>query len=350
MLNRWSFFSYVATLIILTPIAFVINHALGSDTQTLTHLKETLLFDYILDTLIVVFGVGFLALIFGVWSAYITTIYDFRFVGFYTFALALPFMIPTYIMGYIYSDIFGYFNFVHLFLRSIGVTAYFNILNINALIVIMSLALYPYAYLIVKASFLKNKSALLNPALSLGASYKKIFYEIILPLSRPAIVGSLALIMMESISEYGITEYYNVQTLTIAVFNTWFGLHDSKSASYLALIAMMIVLIILSIEKFSRGRTSYEVQDSNEEVKKERLTGSKLLVTYIFISLPIIFGFVIPLAWIVVYAYEYASSMLTQEFLGILTNSFISATLSAFLILLLSLFIAYTARIFLLFY
>ena len=120
MLNRWSSFSYILTFIILLPIALVINHALGAETQTLIHLKNTVLSEYISSTLILVVSVGFLTFILGVGTAYLTTFYHFRFVNFFVFALALPFAVPTYIMGYIYSDIFGYFNHFHMFLRSHG--------------------------------------------------------------------------------------------------------------------------------------------------------------------------------------------------------------------------------------
>ncbi|RLA74492.1 MAG: iron ABC transporter permease, partial [Epsilonproteobacteria bacterium] len=109
MINRWSPFSYILTIIIILPIALVVNHAFGSETQTLVHLKETLLWEYISSTLILVLAVGGFTLILGVGSAYLTTFYHFRFVNFFVFALALPFAIPTYILGYIYSDIFGYF-------------------------------------------------------------------------------------------------------------------------------------------------------------------------------------------------------------------------------------------------
>jgi iron(III) transport system permease protein len=210
----------------------------------------------------------------------------------------------------------------------------------------MSLALYPYVYLIVKASFEKSKSALLNPALSLGSSRKKIFFEIILPLSRPAIMGSLALVMMESISEYGITEYYNIKTLTPAIFNTWFGLHDSKSATYLAVMAMIMVLIVLSIEKYNRGKASYKIESSNAEVQKQSLKGYKLFLAYFFISIPVIFGFIIPLIWIGVYSYEYAATIVDEKFLTILKNSLFSSSLTAFIIMILAFFVAYTSRIF----
>jgi len=346
MLSRWSFFSYIVTFIMVLPIVYVINHALGGDTQTLAHLKETVLSEYVMDTSIVVFGVAFLTFVLGVGSAYLTTFYQFRFMGIFVFALALPFAIPTYIMGYIYADIFGYFNHFHLFLRSLGVQGYFNILNIYSAIIIMSLALYPYVYLLVKASFEKSKNTLLNPALSLGASRKKLFFKIILPLSRPAIVGSLALVMMESISEYGITEYYNIKTLTPAIFNTWFGLHDSKSATYLAVMAMLMVLIVLIIEKYNRGKASYKVEDSHKSVQKRALKGYKLFLAYFFLSVPILFGFIIPLIWMLVYSYEYASSILDEKYLHIMTNSFISSGLSALTIMILAFFVGYTSRIF----
>ena len=324
----------------------VVNHALGGETQTLAHLKEAVWMGYITDTLILVFGVAFLTFILGVSAAYVTTFYDFKFAGFFVFALALPFTIPTYVMGYVYSDIFGYFNHFHLFLRSIGVKEYFNVLNVYSVIAFMSLALYPYVYLIVKASFEKSKSALLNPALSLGGSRKKAFLQIILPLSRPAIIGSLALVMMETISEYGITEYYNVKTLTVAIFNTWFGLRDSQSAAFMAVIAMIMVLTVLSVEKYGRGKANYKIESSNAEVKKRSLQGYKLYLTYFFLSLPIVFGFVIPFVWIGVYSFEYSAKMLDDEFLTILKNSFFSATLSAFIIVTLAFLVGYTSRIF----
>ena len=346
MMNKWSIFSYIVTIIIVMPILLVVNHAMGAETQTMIHLKETVLTGYIIDTLIVVFSVAFLTLILGVGTAYITTFYHFRFAGLFVFALALPFTIPTYIMGYIYADVFGYFNHFHLFLRSMGIKEYFNVLNIYSVILVMSLALYPYIYLIVKASFEKSKNALLNPALSLGSSRKRVFFKIILPLSRPAIIGSLALVMMESISEYGVTEYYNIKTLTPVIFNTWFGLHDSRSAAYLAVVAMVMVLLILSIEKFSRGKAAYSTESSNTEVQKETLKWYKLYLTYFLFSLPVLFGFLIPFIWIIVYSATYVTTIFDAGFIKILSNSFITSALSAFIIIVLAFLISYTSRIY----
>ena len=346
LFNRWSLSSYLLTFIIFLPIVLVVHHAFGAETQTLVHLKDTIMSEYVSSTLKLVFGVAILSLILGVGAAYLTTFYQFRFVNFFVFALALPFAVPTYIMGYIYSDVFGYFNHFHLFLRSIGIKEYFNILNIYSVMVIMSLALYPYVYLIVKSSFEKSQSALLYPALSLGSSKGQLFFRLILPLSRPAIIGSLALVVMETISEYGITEYYNIKTLTPAIFNTWFGLHDSKSATYLAVMAMLIVLVVLSVEKYQRGKARYKIENASTEVKKERLKGPKLYLAYFVLSIPVIFGFFIPLGWVVVYSYEHASGIIDGKFISIIGNSFTSSLLSATIIMVLAFFIGYTSRIY----
>jgi iron(III) transport system permease protein len=123
-------------------------------------------------------------------------------------------------------------------------------------------------------------------------------------------------------------------------------LHDSQSAAYFAMIAMIIVLVVLSVEKYSRGKANYKIENSNTEVKKQTLKGYKLYLTYFFLSIPIIFGFIIPFIWIGVYSYEYAATILDDEFLTIITNSFISSSLSAFIIIVFAFFISYTARIF----
>jgi iron(III) transport system permease protein len=123
-------------------------------------------------------------------------------------------------------------------------------------------------------------------------------------------------------------------------------LRDSQSAAFMAVIAMIMVLTVLSVERYGRGKANYKIENSNAEVKKESLKGYKLYLTYFFLSLPIIFGFVIPFIWVGVYSFEYAANMLDEEFLTILKNSFFSATLSASIIMVLAFLVGYTSRIF----
>lgn len=348
VINKYTNISTLIVTILLLPIIAIFFYSLGGESDTLIHLKETVLNDYILNTLKLIFFVSILSLVFGVMSAYIISFYDFRFISIISILLALPFVIPTYILGYIYSDILGFFSPLHLFLKDIGLVdkGYFDVLNFNSVAVILSLGLYPYIYLIVKASFLKSSSALLYPALSLGKNKMQLFYQVILPLSRPAIIGSLALVIMEVVNEYGTVAYYGVDTLSTAIYSSWFGLGDPKSSAYLSMIAMSIIFVLLLIEKFSRGNSSYKSESIAKELKKEKLHGFKKFFVYIFVSIPIVFGFLIPFVWILFYSYKYAIEVIDDEFFEVIFNSFVASSLSAFFIICLALFISYTLRIY----
>lgn len=348
IINKYVLSSTFITAVLLLPIASILVYSFGGDSDTLIHLKETVLSDYIFNTLKLILFVSVLSLVFGVLSAYLTSFYTFKFLPIISILLALPFVIPTYILGYIYSDILGYFSPLHIFLKDIGLVEkeYFDVLNFNSVAVILSLGLYPYIYLIVKSSFLKSSSALLYPALSLGKSRLQLFYEVILPLARPAIIGSLSLVIMEVVNEYGTVSYYGVDTLSTAIYTSWFGLNDPKSAAYLSVVAMGIIFVLLSIEKFSRGNSSYKSESIAKELKKEKLCGYKKILAYFFLAIPITFGFLIPFIWILFYSFRYASEVIDEDFFEVIFNSLISSSLSALIIILLAFFISYTLRIY----
>lgn len=346
-INKYILSSTFLTLLIITPIIVLFLYSFGGSSETLDHLKETVLTGYILNTLKLILFVSILSLVFGVISAYLTVFYSFRFVGVFSILLALPFVIPTYILGYIYSDILGFFGPVHIFLKEIGLVdkQFFDVLNFNSVAVIMALGLYPYIYLIVKSSFLKSSANLLNPALSLGKTKFELFYRVILPLSRPAIIGALSLVIMECINEYGAVAYYGVDTLSTAIYSSWFGMNDPKSAAYLSVIAMSIVFILLMIEKFSQGKRSFKSESTSKEIKKDELKGYKKYLAYGFLSIPVTFGFLIPFIWIVYYSFKYALDVIDEDFWEVVINSFMASSISAMVIVLLAFFLAYSVRI-----
>ncbi|NKQ41250.1 MAG: iron ABC transporter permease [Sulfurovum sp.] len=339
--------SVIVIFVILLPIFSILVYSFGGDSDTLRHLLDTVLWGYVYNTLKLILYVSILSLVFGISAAYITTFYSFRFDKTISILLAMPFVIPTYIMGYIYSDIFGFYGPVHMLLKDLGLPtkSYFDVLHFNTIVVILSLVLYPYIYLIVKSSFLKNSTALLYPALSLGKNRYQLFWKVILPLSRPAIAGSLALVVMEVVNEYGAVAYYGVDTLSTAIFSSWFGLNDPKSAAFLSIIAMSIILVLLAVEKLSRGGSSYRSEPISKELVKDELKGIPKVLAYVFLFIPIFFGFVLPFIWIVIYSFKYATQMIDDEFLSAIVNSFVSASVSALIIIMLSFFISYSIRI-----
>jgi iron(III) transport system permease protein len=343
--KSWLSMTTGATLVVILPIILIVIYALGAQGETLQHLKDTVLLGYIGNTAKLLLFVSILSLIFGIGSAFLVTFYEFKFQKVYSIGLILPFVIPSYILGFIYSDIFGYFSYFHIFLMDLGIKSYFDILNFNTVSVVLALALYPYIYLIVRASFLKNANTLLNPALSLGMSREKALLKVVLPLSRVAIVGGLSLVLMETISEYGVVSYYGVDTLSTAIFSAWFGMGDSGSAAYISSIAMIFILVILLVEKFSQGKARYTLESASSPLKKIKLKGMKAFFAYTFLSIPLFFGFILPLIWIVVYTLKYAKERLDMEFFSVILNSFLASSFASFIIIFLSVVLAYTYRI-----
>lgn len=346
ILSSWINLSTILTFVLILPIGLIVYNALGAQSDTLIHLKETVLNDYIINTLILLVGVCSFSLIFGIGGAYFVTFYDFKYSGFFSIVLILPFIIPSYILGFIYSDILGFYGPLHLLLMDMGIKSYFDVLNMNSVVLILSLALYPYIYLIVKSSFAKHSSYLLNPALSLGVGKIKIFYKVILPLSRPAIVGALSLVMMETISEYGLVTYFGVDTLSTAVFTAWFGLNDSNSAAYISSIAMVMVFTILIVEKLNRGGAKYKVESVSTPIKKIKPKFLGQVGIIAFLSIPFVFGFLIPIIWIGIYSVEHFALILDDEFFQTILNSFGAAFISAIVVVSIAITLGYTARVF----
>ncbi|MBL0702648.1 MAG: iron ABC transporter permease [Sulfurospirillum sp.] len=341
----WLSITTGATLVVILPIILIVFYGLGTDGENLQHLKDTVLLKYIGTTAKLLLFVSILSLIFGIGSAFIVTFYEFRFQKTYTIGLVLPFVIPAYILGFIYSDIFGYYSYLHIFLMDLGFKNYFDVLNFNTVSFVLALALYPYIYLMVRASFLKNANTLLRPALSLGMSKEKALFRVVLPLNRVAIVGGLSLVLMETISEYGVVSYYGVDTLSTAVFKSWFDMGDSGSASYISSIAMIFILVILLIEKFSQGRARYTAESASLPFEKIKLKGIKAFFVHTFLSIPLLFGFVLPFIWIVNYTFKYAKERIDEEFFIVILNSFVASAFASFIIIILAVILAYTYRL-----
>jgi len=345
ILSPWGIYLILIFLLTTSSIFVVIIDGVFADSSTLNHLKETILNDVFLDTFLLVVWVGVVSLVFGVGSAYVVVFYNFTFKKVFEWLLVLPFAIPTYIMGYVYADYFGFLGEFHLFLKSIGIQWYFDFLSFTSLVFIIALSLYPYIYLLTRNAFLKQSSSLINVSKSLGMSGFSILLKIIIPLARPAIVVSLMLVIMETLNEYGAVSYFGVDTFSSAIFNAWFGLDDLASASYLSSITLLLVFIFLIIENISRKNAKYNLDNNDDTILPTKVgkIGNILCISSLFI--PVFFGFLFPFYQIIKGSFIYIH-LIDEEYLSIIMDSFLYASLFAFIITILALISVYVIRIF----
>jgi iron(III) transport system permease protein len=348
--NGWTVTLLLLSLLIGLPIYTLLIKLISSDGsgEVWTHLVDTVLADYVLNSLGLVLVVSILTLLLGVSSAWIVSTCDIPFRKHFEWVLILPLAIPTYIAAYTYAGIFDYTGPIQAFLRGngwIGVN-YIDIMNFWGIAVVMSLVLFPYVYVVARSSFINQSATLLEASRILGSSSWQTFFKIALPISRPAIIGGLSLVVMEVLNDYGAVKYYGVNTFTTGIFRAWFSLGDSSAAINLSSMLMLFIFILISAERWQRGsRLLDEGGHTGRPLQRYQLKGWKKLAAWLVCFIPLFLGFMAPVFQLFLWSYQTIEKVLNDDFIMLMTNSFSLALLSAFLCVSLSLIILYAVRL-----
>jgi len=351
-LNLKGIFSlgFIIGILVSLPAIIIFLHIFIGENENWTHIVDTVLSRYILNTLWIVVGVGLITAILGFVTAWLTTIYTFAFVRTLEVGLVLPLAFPTYIIAFTYDGMFGYtgsitqsiLDLLDLSLADVWIP---DILTIEGVIIVMSIVLYPYVYLISKASLINQSSNTLESARTLGASSFRLFFKVGIPLARPSIIAGSTLAIMEAISDYGAVNHYGVDTFTIGIFRTWNGLGDQAVSAKLAAFLMMFVLLIIITEKVLRGKRKFDTSGKqNRPISKIKLEGSKSFFAFIICFIPIFFGFIMPFIQMLIWSARYFFDVVDEEFVTLMFNSFALAGISSFIAIILSLFITFNTR------
>jgi iron(III) transport system permease protein len=344
----WLFFATVIAVLLLTCLFPLIYNSLQADDAWL-HLSTYLLPSYALNTLILVLGVSLGSLLLGVGTAYCITRFDFFGRTIIEKLLVLPLAIPSYLLAYALSGFFDYTGpfkqFVTvLFGTNIGENAYLDVQHIIGLIVVISVALYPYVYLAAKASFKQLSRQYVEVGYSLQLTANQTWRKIILPLAFPAIAGSLLLVVMECLNDYGASKYFGVNTLTTGVFRAWFSMNSLASASKIAAMLLGFILLLIWLKNLVQAKKKYVASKQATTTHKTKISFVKQGLVIAFCSLPIIIGLIIPIIYMV-YAWVQSSFDTGYvPYISLITNSFMLAFIVAFAAILISLLWQFTAH------
>lgn len=345
--NAWVVLSTILVSGILIPLFFVLSGLFNDGGEMWPHFLENLLFDYLSDTFLLIIGVGSLSVFFGVSSAWMVANYNFPGKRIFEFGLILPLAIPSYIAAYTYAGIFDFTGIVQQTLRAImgDNSPVIDIMNLPSICIILAFVLYPYVYIISRASFLSQSKTMLEVARSLGTSPWQTFMRVGMPLSRPAIIGGVSLVLMEVLNDYGAVKYFGISTFTTGIFRAWFSLGEANLALRLAAILLVVVFVIFFIEKQQRAKLSFSNNDvSSVAESKETISSKGLFFAYIFCGVPFLFGFLIPTTQLIVWASDTYLSVIDTSFFILIKNSFLLALVSSFICVLVSVIISYSIR------
>ncbi len=280
------------------PVIALIVISFGNSDGLWQHLFETVLIEYVLTTLALMFGVLIVSLIYGLATAWIITNFDFHFKRILDLLLILPAACPAYLVAYAYTDFFEYAGPVQGTLRNIfgwtnGSDYYFpEIRSIGGAIFVLSSVLYPYIYLLSRTAFRQTPTSLSDVSRIYGRSK---FWNVSLPLARPAVVAGSALVCMEVVSDFGTVEFFSLNTLTLGIFNVWIGMNNITAAAQISLFTFLFVVALLITEIKSRaGQRFNDTSQRQTNTAEKKVSGFKSLLFILICIFPIVCGFILP--------------------------------------------------------
>lgn len=347
----WRSILLLMAILTALPILAVFGFVFVPAPDVWQHLVDTVLKDYLSNTFWLAIGVSVGVLLIGIPAAWLNSMCDYPGRRIFEWALLLPLAMPAYIIAYTYTGMFDFSGPVQSSLRELtgwGYGDYYfpEVRSLQGAILMLSLVLYPYVYLLARAAFLEQSICVLEVSRTLGANKWQSFFRVALPLARPAIITGLSLALMETLADFGTVQYFGVSTFTTGIFRTWFGLGDSAAAAQLSAMLMSFVFILILMERWSRRKARYHHTTSKySRIKKYKLTGSTAWVATLVCLLPVLLGFLIPVGQLIYWSVTTAEEGLTSDFALLVGHSLLLASLAAIFALVLALILGYGKRI-----
>ena len=370
--DSWTVSTIVIAVLLSLPIWVVLSSVFVDARSIWQHLANTVLGTYVGNSLELMLGVGVGTTAIGVSTAWIVTLCSFPGRRLFESLLLLPLAAPAYILAYTYTNLLDYSGPIQTLLRkgfgwqSAQDYWFPNVRSIGGAIVMLTLVLYPYVYLLARSAFLTQSSRLLEASQNLGCSPWQSFWRVALPLARPAVVAGLSLALMETLNDFGTVEFFSVPTFTTGIYRTWFGMGERLAASQLAVLLLLFIFGLIALERVSRQQQRYyQNAGQGRSMSRYMLGGVRSISAIVVCSVPIILGFLLPVGMLLQLMgidsnatagdsrgdsdFPTASSAIVStpndRFWEFAYHSFLLAALTAAIAILVSIILAYAQRL-----
>ena len=352
-LRRVGVLTAVATLIavlLAVPVVAVFANVFFPGQGTWAHLASTVLPEYVVNTLWLLAGVSALVIFGGVATAWLVTMCQFPGQRLFEWTLILPLAMPAYIMAYAYTDFLQFTGPLQTWLREItGWQAreywFPDIRSVGGAIAMLGLVLYPYVYLVVRVAFLEQSVGIIEVGRTLGYGAWGSFFRIAMPLARPAIAAGTTLALMETLADFGTVSYFAVPTFTTGIFHAWLSMGDRVAAAQLSALLLGFVVLVLLLERLSRGRARFHNASGRKRPVRYQLRGIAALTAALICCVPLVLGFLLPSGLLLRMALVEGDAQFGARFVTLTLNSFTLSGVTAIAAVVLALIMAYAMRL-----
>ncbi|QSR36095.1 iron ABC transporter permease [Marinobacterium iners] len=349
----WYSVAWGSALLVMLPVLAVLWLALFPTENIWPHLVDTILPVYIRSTLLLLAGVGSLSVVIGVSTAWLVTMCHFPGRRLFEWALLLPFAMPAYVIAYLYTDLLEYAGPVQSTLRELfgWQTArdywFPDIRSLGGAIAMLTLVLYPYVYLLARASFLEQSMSIRDASRIFGCTPLQSFVRISLPIARPSIAVGLALVSMETLNDFGTVDYFAVKSLSAGIYDAWLNMGNLGAAAQIASLMMLFVVLLISLERIARARQrQFSGSDRFRSIERFRLSPARQLMATLACALPVVLGFAIPFIVLGSYALRRLDQFAEPGFIANAVHSFTLSALAAALTVVIAVVLAYSKRLY----
>ncbi|WP_429010012.1 ABC transporter permease [Aeromonas allosaccharophila] len=348
----WMTGSWAIALLLGLPVIALLFSAFSAEGELFRHLADTVLLDYLANTLGLVVGVVLLSLLFGVPTAWLVAMCQVPGRRALQWALMLPMAMPSYIVAYVYTDLLDYSGPLQTGLRALfglnSPTDYWfpAIRSLGGAAWVLALVLFPYVYLLTRASFLEQSVSLIHSSRLLGCTPWQSFRRLSLPLARPAIMVAVSLVAMETLADFATVHFFAINTLTTAVYDTWLGYGSLATAAKLSCLMLLAVVLLIALERRSRSRQQvFQKSMGHEQPLRYPLKGIRRWLAGLWCWGLVLAGFGLPFVILLDYGVRYFELSWTPEFVRFAGNSLLISALTALLAMGIALLLGFFRRL-----
>ena len=285
----------IAIIAAMLPVLYLFVRGIGQGDATIEFLARPNSMFTLWRTINLIFIVTLTSLVVAVPAAWLTMNSDLPFKRFIAVALALPLVVPSFVMATTLIEAFGPKGALQRILQPVGVDQLPSIYGLPGSTLVLVLMTYPYVYLTVRAAIAGLNPELIDACRSMGYTTAQAFRRVTLPLLIPAIGSGSILAALYTLSDYGGVALMRHNTLTVSIMTNYQTSIDRSSGAALSMMLVVFAAGLLLGESLIKRRRRFDDASANAARSQRIISlGRYKAFALLFTLLPVVVGVIVP--------------------------------------------------------